>query len=81
MQQVVPLQLLGAGERGRVHDIDGQGHLVARLEEMGLRHGVEVHMLRPGSPCIIAVNNHRFSFRGDEAAVVLIEVGAPVTSG
>ena len=74
-QQIVPLELLAAGEEGQVFDIEGEHDLVNRLKEMGLREGVPVRMVKPGSPCIIAVNNHRLSFRGDTAAVVMVEVG------
>lgn len=69
MPQVVPLQLLAAGERGRVFDVDGHRDLVTRLAEMGLREGVEIEMLQPGCPCIIAVQHHRLSFRGEEAQI------------
>ena len=73
--------LRGAGESGRMcHEIGK--HLVAqvpdvtrlidRLEEMGLRIGVTLRMVQPGSPCIVAVGNHRFSLRIDDSAVVLV---------
>ena len=74
MQQVVPLELLGAGERGRVLEVDGQRDMVVRLQEMGLRKGVMVCMVRSGQPCIVAFDNHRLSFRGDGRASVLVEV-------
>jgi Fe2+ transport system protein FeoA len=73
--QVVPLEFLEAGEEGRIFDVDGERDLVARLEEMGLRQGVHVRMVQPGSPCIVAVNNHRLSFRGETAAVILVKMG------
>ena len=76
MQQVVPLELLSIGERGKVRQIDGDGDLVHRLAEMGFRNGVNVRMVQPGCPCIIAVENHRFSFRGEDAAAVLVELEA-----
>jgi hypothetical protein len=31
-------------------------------------------MVRPGKACIVAIDNHRFGFRGAEAAHVLVEV-------
>ncbi|MBT6156751.1 MAG: hypothetical protein HOK71_15450 [Planctomycetaceae bacterium] len=74
MQQFVPLEFLRAGEEGRVHQIDGEHDLVVRLEEMGLRQGVDVRMIRPGSPCIVAFDNHRLSVRTDENAVVMVSV-------
>jgi hypothetical protein len=32
-------------------------------------------MIQPGHPCIIALENQRLSFRGDDDAVVLVELG------
>lgn len=74
MQQVVPLEFLKPGESGRICEIDGQHELVTRLAEMGLRQGVPVRMVRPGSPCIVAIENHRMSFRGGDAASILVEI-------
>ena len=74
--QVVPLELLSAGEEGRVLEVDGDRDLVHRLAEMGLREGVQVRMVRSGSPCILAIENHRLTFRTDESTTVLVEVGA-----
>jgi ferrous iron transport protein A len=72
--QVLPMQLLNPGETGCITDVDGEAHLVRRLGELGLRAGVEVRMVRPGRPCIVAFDHHRLSFRGDDEAVVLVEV-------
>ena len=74
MQQVIPLELLNMGQMGRIHDLDGSVEMVTRLQEMGLRQGVAVKMLRPGRPCIVAVNSHRLSFRGEECASIFVEV-------
>ena len=41
---------------------------------MGLREGAHVRMIRAGSPCIVALDHQRLSFRTDEAAVVFVEV-------
>lgn len=77
MPIVVPLECLAAGESGRIENVDGSREMITRLEEMGLRQGVGVRMVRPGSPCIIAVNNHRISFRGEESAVVMVSLPEP----
>ncbi|MEX0716120.1 MAG: FeoA family protein [Planctomycetaceae bacterium] len=77
MPQVVPLEMLRAGERGRIHDVHGRLELVGRLEEMGFRAGAAIRMVRPGSPCIIALEDHRLSFRGEQAAFVLVELECP----
>ncbi len=72
---LIPLEMLSAGEEGCIHDIAGSAEFVHRLEEMGLRIGASVCMVQPGTPCILAVGNHRFSLRIEESATVLVEVG------
>lgn len=77
MGNVIPLELLRTGEEARVVDIDGDPGLVTRLHEMGLHPDVMLRMVQPGQPCIIAVDHHRLSFRGEEAAVILVEPRTP----
>lgn len=72
--QVVPLQLLQTGETGRITEIDGDILFVRRLDEMGFRSGVDIRMVQPGEPCIVAFDHQRLSFRGEDDAVVLVEV-------
>ncbi len=72
--QIVPLELMATGEQGRISDVDGSPEFVVRLHEMGLQEGTQVRMVKPGSPCILAVNDHRFSLRFDDCATVLVEV-------
>jgi Fe2+ transport system protein FeoA len=62
-------------------DIDGDQDLVHRLAEMGVCPGAELQMVRPGSPCIIALDNRRVSFRGDNAAAILVETVARTAAG
>lgn len=71
---VIPLHLLDPGETGCVFDVSGSDPLVLRLDEMGLRTGVNVRMVQPGEPCIVAFDNHRLSFRGEADATILVEV-------
>jgi ferrous iron transport protein A len=74
LSQVIPLELLLAGEEGCVHCVEGCDSLTHRLAEMGIREGAAIRMLRPGSPCLVAVDNHRMSLRIDGTACVLVEV-------
>ncbi|HEY3968189.1 MAG TPA: FeoA family protein [Planctomycetaceae bacterium] len=74
MSQILPMQFLTPGETGCVREVEGEKHLIRRLDEMGLRAGVEVRMVQPGRPCIVALDHQRLSFRGEEEAVVLVEV-------
>ncbi|MBC8116120.1 MAG: FeoA domain-containing protein [Candidatus Saccharimonas sp.] len=74
VMQLVPLELMATGEHGKVHDVDGSHEFVVRLQELGLQAGVEVQMVKTGSPCILAINKQRFSLRFDDQASVLVEV-------
>jgi Fe2+ transport system protein FeoA len=75
--KVLPLDHLAPGESGTILEVDGQPDHVHRLSEMGLRPGRPVRMVRSGGACIVAVGNHRFGFRGADAALILVEVGKP----
>ncbi|NQV28758.1 MAG: ferrous iron transport protein A [Rhodopirellula sp.] len=70
---IIPLELLAAGERARIVEIDGDSAFVNRLNEMGLSEDAEIKMIQSGTPCIIALNNHRLSFRGEEAGMIFVE--------
>lgn len=75
LRHVIPLRLLAVGSTATIVEVDGQPDVVGRLHEMGLRPGCDIRMLRSGGACIVAIDNHRFGFRGAEAAHVLVEVG------
>lgn len=68
------MQFLSPGEIGCVREVGGEKTLVRRLDEMGLRAGVEIRMVQPGTPCIVALDHQRLSFRGEDDAVVMVEV-------
>ncbi len=70
---IIPLELLSAGESARIVEIDGDNAFVNRLNEMGLSEDAKIKMVQSGSPCIIALDNHRLSFRGEEAARIFVE--------
>jgi Fe2+ transport system protein FeoA len=72
---ILPVECLNAGEQGTIVDVDGDRDAVCRLAEIGLQPGVAVRMVQAGKPCILAIGNHRLTFRGEEAAAVLVEVG------
>lgn len=72
LENIVPLDLMAAGEVGHVVQIDGSSEVVHRLAEMGLREQARILMVQPGRPCIIAVGDHRLSLRTDDDAEVLV---------
>jgi ferrous iron transport protein A len=68
----LPLAALPPGQWAHVHRLVGDPQQVHRLEELGLRGGVRVEMLRSGSPCIIRLDGHRLCFRDGELLRVLV---------
>lgn len=71
---MIPLENLRPDEVGRICDLDGDPQWVHRLEEMGLRAGVQVRMVRAGQPCIVQVNHQRLSLRAGGQATILVEL-------
>ncbi len=55
MHDLIPLSTLCPGQSAEVCQVVGQRDQVRRLEELGLRHGVQLEMVRHGTPCIIRV--------------------------
>ena len=76
LENVVPLELMAAGEVGHVVQVDGSPEVVHRLAEMGLREQSRILMIQPGRPCIVAVGDHRLSLRTDDEAEILVALTA-----
>ena len=74
MENIVPLELMAAGEMGHVIQVDGSPDVVHRLAEMGLREQARILMVQPGSPCVVAVGDQRLSLRMDDEAEVLVSL-------
>src|SRR3990172_2873137 len=55
MPELVPISLLSAGQVAEVRQVVGPPEQVRRLEELGLRDGAVLEMVRSGSPCIVRV--------------------------
>jgi ferrous iron transport protein A len=68
----VPLWRLRSGQVGRISEVSGKGELTHRLRELGLRDGVEVEMIRAGTPCIIRLGAQKLCIRVDDAVGVLV---------
>jgi Fe2+ transport system protein FeoA len=66
----IPLDSLPPGRTAEISQLAGCPEHVQRLEEMGLREGTSVEMLRHGRPCIIRVAGYKLCFRrSDELSV------------
>lgn len=74
--QCVPIDFLRAEETGKIVEITGPESWKHRLQEFGLREGVLVRMVKPGEPCILAVDGHRFSLRSDRDATILVDTNS-----
>jgi ferrous iron transport protein A len=75
MHDILPLPLLAAGQHARIDQLMGRPDEVQRLEELGLRVGTAIEMVKSGSPCIVLVGGTRLCFRGAEATSVLVRLG------
>jgi ferrous iron transport protein A len=76
LPQLLPLHLLARGESAEIDQLIGQAEQVHRLEELGLRSGVRVEMIQPGSPCIIRTpSDQRLCFRDTEMFGILVRQG------
>ena len=76
MYQLVPLNRLASGRYGRVAQILGLPEDVQRVKEMGIRDGIQVEMIRSGTPCIIRTGMQTLCIRGNDLLNVLVEPGA-----
>ena len=62
-ETLLPLDLLRANEQASVVELLGDDRQIHRLAEMGLRVGAAIRMVRPGAPCLLAVDGKRLSIR------------------
>jgi ferrous iron transport protein A len=70
---IVPINHLRRGEVAEISQVLGSPEQVRRLEELGLRVGVHLEIVRGGSPCIVRVAGTTLCFRHDELLRVLVK--------
>ena len=73
---LVPLDLMKAGESASIVELTGDSSTVHRLQEMGLRTGAVIRMLKPGAPCVVALDGKRLSLRLNGLLDILVAVPA-----
>ena len=73
----IPLSDLPAGQSACVSRITGQPDHVHRLEEFGVRRGMQIEMFRPGNPCIIRMAGNKVCFRAEDLLRILVEPDVP----
>ena len=69
---LIPLEMVGAGQAVEVVDLDGDPGWVGRIQELGIRIGACLRVLRPGSPCLLQVGDNRFCLRCASGSCVLV---------
>ena len=72
MPELVPLTVLRCGQVAEVGALMGPSEQVRRLEELGLRTGTRLEMIRSGVPCIIRVEGTTLCFRDDDKFSVMV---------
>lgn len=72
MQNLIPLRALRPGQVAEVRQLVGQTGHVRRLQELGLRDGTRLEMVRSGQPCIVRVGNTTLCFRDVDSIEVLV---------
>jgi Fe2+ transport system protein FeoA len=72
MQDLVPLRQLGSGQTARIGRLVGCPEHVQRMEEMGLRSGATVEMVKSGVPCIVELSGARLCFRESDSFSIFV---------
>jgi ferrous iron transport protein A len=72
MCEFVPITLLAAGQVAEVSQLVGPPERIRRFEELGLRVGTHIEIVRAGSPCIIRVGESRLCVREDAEVRILV---------
>jgi Fe2+ transport system protein FeoA len=75
VSELLPLNLLARGQFALIEQLVGQRDQVHRLEELGLRAGVPIEMLQPGTPCIVRVADQKLCFRNADLFNVIVRPG------
>jgi Fe2+ transport system protein FeoA len=74
IQSLIPLDCLQPGRTAEISQLTGCPDHVQRLQEMGLREGTLVQMVRHGRPCIIRVGGYKLCFRHSDDLSVQVKM-------
>ena len=78
---LIPLQMLTAGQTARVDHLLGSPADVQRLQEMGMHQGAIIEMVQPGSPCIVRLGGAKVCLRDANLFQVLVRPTAAMRLG
>jgi ferrous iron transport protein A len=73
VHELIPLRALLPGQWAEIRQVVGQAQEVRRLQELGLRDGMQLEMVRSGTPCIVRLGSSTLCFRDVEALQVLVQ--------
>ena len=71
MREFIPLSALRPGQVAEIGEVVGPLAHIRRLQELGLRAGALLQMVRSGSPCILRVDGSTLCIR-DENSLRLV---------
>jgi ferrous iron transport protein A len=72
MREFLPLTLLAAGQIAEISELVGPPERIRRFQELGLRVGARIEIVRAGSPCIVRVGESRLCVREDAQVRILV---------
>ncbi len=72
MPDLIPIASLLPGQIAEVRHVVGRTEQIRRLEELGVRDGVMLEVVRAGTPCIVRVGGTKLCFRDGETCSVLV---------
>jgi ferrous iron transport protein A len=67
MREFISLSALRPGDVAQIGEVVGPAGHIRRLQELGLRVGAFLQMVRSGSPCILRVDGSTLCFRDDDS--------------
>ena len=72
MSEFISLSALRPGQVAEIGEIVGPEAHIRRLNELGLRTGAFLQMIRCGSPCILRVDGSTLCFRDDDSLRLVV---------
>jgi ferrous iron transport protein A len=72
MRDFISLSALRPGQVAEVGEVVGPLAHIRRLQELGLRAGALLQMVRSGSPCILRVDGSTLCIRDDDSLRLMV---------
>ncbi|MFL6544685.1 MAG: ferrous iron transport protein A [Candidatus Udaeobacter sp.] len=72
MRDFISLSALRPGQVAEIGEVVGPRGHIRRLQELGLRAGALLQMIRCGSPCILRVDGSTLCFRDDDSLRLMV---------